>query len=226
MPTLNSCSRRPHAPTSVRTADSNEARWDSDPPFPTPSRTHDNLGPDQVRQGLLCEDPLKTTKSLDSPTLDGNGGESRLQGDVASDSVSPIAEKQAHLQICLEIANGHGLPSSEQMQGASPADRDVIDYHNSNNFMTILGELVGDQRARRLTRIVIRDTPPTSAKSNVLPALDGLRESGHPSLDSRDLEYLTAKGVFNLPVKPIWYVLSTSVRRPCRADWLMRFLCQ
>jgi len=151
--------------------------------------------------------PPDAVSPTSTPVATNLEGECRQENDDDGRPTShydpSIPEKQVHLQICLEIANGHGLPSPEQMLETPRPGRDVIDYHNSGNFMTILGELIGNHRARRLTRIVINDAPPMYDDSLEMP-LSGAPNSEVAALGAADLDYLLHKGVFRLPPKPIW----------------------
>lgn len=84
------------------------------------------------------------------------------------------------------------------MLGVSSPGRDVIEYHNGRHFIAILGGLVGQDRARRLTRIVVNDEPLTDVYG------EGNRGRELSGLDAADISFLFSKGAFNLPPKAIW----------------------
>ncbi len=93
---------------------------------------------------------------------------------------------------------GKGLPSSEKIMGISSPGRDVIEYHNGRNYITILGETMGNEQARHLTRIVIND----GSTAHVYSKCGHERDLA--GLDAKDIKYLCEKNAFAVPPKNIW----------------------
>ncbi|KAI9902270.1 hypothetical protein N3K66_004087 [Trichothecium roseum] len=116
-----------------------------------------------------------------------------------------VQEGEARIKLCQEIAVGGKLPQQEMMLDPYRPGKEVVEYSNGFNFVTILGELLAHNRARRLTRIVIEDS--------TLPENDGTHTScceseyipKMPGLGASELRYLREKQAFHLPAEPHCY---------------------
>lgn len=75
--------------------------------------------------------------------------------------------------------------------------REVFEYHDGVNSMTILGEALGQQQSNRLVRIIVLDDG-----SKVDP------QQAFPGLDDADIDYLQKKGALNFPPRHVWYEVS------------------
>ncbi|RFU28806.1 hypothetical protein B7463_g7554, partial [Scytalidium lignicola] len=132
---------------------------------------------------------LRTTMSSITPS-------SRMESSDA-DQVQSITESQSYLQLCQQIANGQRLPSPGRMLGIQSPGREVIDYHSGRHYISILGGIITQDRARRLTRLVIEDHKKLTGHHE----LDSRGELA--GLDDADISFLHAKGAFNFPPKAI-----------------------
>ncbi|GIZ44935.1 hypothetical protein CKM354_000811900 [Cercospora kikuchii] len=74
-------------------------------------------------------------------------------------------------------------PSSHNTRG-----REVIEYHDGTNPMSILSAALGIQKTRRRVRIIVQDA-------------DGLQDPSPDvaGLDRLDAEYLSRRGAFDFP---------------------------
>ncbi|KAH8817146.1 hypothetical protein F5884DRAFT_778551 [Xylogone sp. PMI_703] len=114
-----------------------------------------------------------------------------------ADPVHSITESQTYLQLCQQIARGQKLSPAEGMLGIQSPGREVIDYHSGRHYLSILGGIITQDRARRLTRLVVEDP-------KKLGDYTGLDPRGElAGLDDADISFLRTKGVFNFPPKPI-----------------------
>lgn len=107
-----------------------------------------------------------------------------------------VQEEDSELQICREMSQWGKQDSPHNRVGHLDQAREVIEYHEGVNSITILGEVFGRKHPRKLVRIVLRDSDLPRGKSRELSGLDDV-----------DAEYLDAKGAFDLPAKDIWYVM-------------------
>lgn len=73
--------------------------------------------------------------------------------------------------------------------------REVYEYHEGVNPMTIVGEALGQKGTNRLIRIsVLNDASTFDCRRSF------------PGLDEVDIEYLHKKGALDYPPRRIWYV--------------------
>jgi hypothetical protein len=106
-----------------------------------------------------------------------------------------VGEEDSQLQICREMSQWGTDASSPTRMGQLDRGREVIEYHDGINSITILGEIFGQKHSKRLVRIVLKDPDPPQGKQRELSGLDDV-----------DAEYLQRKGAFNLPPRQTWYV--------------------
>lgn len=71
--------------------------------------------------------------------------------------------------------------------------REVYEYQEGVNPVTIVGGAIGQQRTNRLIRISVLDDAPLNN-----------RQSNFPGLDDVDMEFLRRKGALNYPPRPVW----------------------
>lgn len=109
----------------------------------------------------------------------------------------PVHEEDAHLQICREMSHWGSDSTSPTQFGYPKKGRGVIEYHDGTSSVTILSEILGRKRPRKLVRIVIEDP---------ISPLGGPRaESGlESSLDEADIAYIQHKGALILPDLNLW----------------------
>ncbi|VUC24102.1 unnamed protein product [Clonostachys rosea] len=118
----------------------------------------------------------------------------------AAQDAEPIThEDQARIRTCHEISGGGDLVSAHDM--TSPGQgRDTVEYRNGLNFISALGELVGGQKPRRLTRIMAHDSilDPEDPSQQQHPLGQGSTMS---RLGAAELALLESKGALSLPSK-------------------------
>lgn len=105
----------------------------------------------------------------------------------------PIREEDVHVRIFQEMSRDRPMVMSPTSQSQNTNRREVIEYHEGVNSMTILGEALGQQRPNRLVRIIVLD--------------DGSKldpQKSFPGLDEADLEYLQKKGALKFPPRHTW----------------------
>jgi hypothetical protein len=111
-----------------------------------------------------------------------------------------VLEQDAHLQICEEMSRWRSSVSSPTQLGRSTLGREVLEYHGGVNPITILGQVLGKNRPRRLVRIFLKDSESSADQVHALP-----------NVDPSDMEYLQRKGAFNLPPSRTWYVPHSAI---------------
>ncbi|KAL6694219.1 hypothetical protein J3F84DRAFT_378899 [Trichoderma pleuroticola] len=97
---------------------------------------------------------------------------------------------QALIRGCKEIAEGAGLPAPEMLLDPSTNGRDVVQYHSEMHYATMMGEVVTEERIRRVTRVIVREKG-SPVDDRIIP----------DALDPTDREYLAQKCAFSLPPK-------------------------
>ncbi|KAK7224457.1 hypothetical protein V2G26_012460 [Clonostachys chloroleuca] len=104
---------------------------------------------------------------------------------------------QARMRTCREISGG-GDPVSASAMTSPGQGRDTVEYRNGLNFISALGELVGSQKPRRLTRIIAHDSILDSEDQS-----QQYQSSEHSPAASRlgaaELALLESKGALSLP---------------------------
>ena len=98
---------------------------------------------------------------------------------------------------------GDGVPSPEKI--LDPASgRDIVEYHNGLDYLSILGESLSRDKRRRVTRIVVDDEV---VYTGFVHPSQHLREDSTElsGLDMTDRDYLIQKGVFTLPPMDCMY---------------------
>ena len=117
-----------------------------------------------------------------------------------------VSETHTHLQLCLELSNGHKLLSSSDLLD-SHGGREVVHYHSEVDFVSILGELMNQSRLPRLLRIVVSDHDDSSTIASLSTSASGdscgLKVSTH-NLSEGALRFLLIENVFEIPPKRIW----------------------
>lgn len=107
----------------------------------------------------------------------------------------PIREEDAQVRIFQEMSrSGHSVVSPASDAQAYDR-RDVYEYHEGVNPMTIVGEALGQKGTNRLIRISVLNDASSF----------GCRKS-FSGLDEADMEYLQRKGALDYPPRTIWYV--------------------
>lgn len=104
-----------------------------------------------------------------------------------------VPEEDSQLQICREMSQWRTDATSPTRMGLLSQDREVIEYHDGTNSITILGEVFAQECPRRLVRILLRDPHSTTGKTPEMA-----------SLEKADREYLQTKGAFDLPPREAW----------------------
>ena len=107
---------------------------------------------------------------------------------------SPVEKDDVHLRICQEMSRTRGTAMSPSPELQKYNRREVIEFHEGVNSMTILGEALGHQRPNRLVRVLVAEEP------NFNP------QHRFPGLDEADLAYIAAKGALDVPPPQIWYL--------------------
>lgn len=95
------------------------------------------------------------------------------------------------------MAIGDGVPSPQRILEIT-FGRDVVEYHNGTDYLSILGEALSCNRRRKLTRIVVDDKVMDMEAIVPSPNLENARDE-LSGLDASDREYLLKKGVFTMP---------------------------
>jgi hypothetical protein len=121
-----------------------------------------------------------------------------------------ISEGGADIQTCREIAMGLKIPRPDKLTELSTPGREEVEYHTGRYFVSKLGELLAHQRARRLTRIIIRDEEPIPNQPNKQGHDDITKNPETFGLDAADIRFLQQKGAFTLPPDPHWQVNTSS----------------
>ncbi|BDD57580.1 hypothetical protein MAP00_002933 [Monascus purpureus] len=87
---------------------------------------------------------------------------------------------------------GNETQSPGTMLDSSSPGRDVVEYHNDVHFMSILGEIMGHRRTKRMIRIVIEENPtaPDEVCDQRLPPNVKRELSG---LDETDVDYICSR---------------------------------
>lgn len=116
-----------------------------------------------------------------------------------------VQEGEARIKLCQEIAVGGKLPQQEMMLDPYRPGKEVVEYSNGFNFVTILGELLAHNRARRLTRIVIEDSTLSENDKIHTSCCESEYIPNMPGLGASELRYLREKQAFHLPAEPHWY---------------------
>ncbi|CAH0025069.1 unnamed protein product [Clonostachys rhizophaga] len=118
----------------------------------------------------------------------------------AAQDAEPIThEDQARMRTCHEISGGGDLVSASAM--TSPGQgRDTVEYRNGLNFISALGELVGGQKPRRLTRIMAHDSILDSEDQSQQQQSSG-QSPAVSRLGAAELALLELKGALSLPPK-------------------------
>ena len=113
-----------------------------------------------------------------------------------------IAEEDVQTQICKELASGKSPAPSKSKPAPS---HEILEYQNKMTATSILGELLGQQKPRRLVKVII--ATPESARAGLSPdeAFQRRRDSELSGLDKADRDFLYAKEVFNFPPRAVWY---------------------
>lgn len=146
----------------------------------------------QEQYGLLPDEQHQT------PLTGCPVGEVELQSSSGMGD-PPIREEDVHVRIWQEMSRRRPTVMSPTSPPPNTNRREVIEYHDGVNSMTILGEALGHQQANRLVRIIVLD--------------DGTKvdtQKAYPGLDEADIEYLQKKGALNFPPRHVWYESFTS----------------
>lgn len=158
-----------------------EIRWSE---FPRAGVQGENGAPvsqDTKRSSRIAEEPL-----LSQPFQ-------RIE-------VATGREGETHVRVCQEMAMGEVVPSPDEILSATNHGRDVVEYHNNLNLLSILSEVVSQDRRRQLTRIVVDDKVVyTGVIAPPQPLSYGQAELS--GLDAASKEYLIKKGAFEFPPK-------------------------
>lgn len=109
------------------------------------------------------------------------------------DSDPPIREEDVHVRIWQELSRRRPTMMSPTSPLQNPNRREVFEYHDGVNSMTILGEALGQPRATKLVRLLVLDDG-----SKVDP------QKAFPGLDEADVEYLQKKGALKFPPRHVW----------------------
>ena len=120
-----------------------------------------------------------------------------------ADSPTHAYDGQIQVQICQDSAGSGASRLSARMLDPSSSGRDIVECQNEAHFMSILDEVVGDRKNKRMIRIVVEDdsTPPNHVCRQGLPANVQHELSG---LDETDIAYLFEKRAFWLPPPHCW----------------------
>lgn len=154
------------------------------------TQAHQANSPDQ---DTLLSDQQHQTPAIAYQTVEG------VLQTSSSTSDPPIREEDVHVRIWQELSRRTPTVMSPTSPPQNTNRREVIEYHDGVNSMTILGEALGHQQANRLVRIIVLD--------------DGTKvetQKAYPGLDETDIEYLQKKGALNFPRRNIWYESSAS----------------
>lgn len=114
------------------------------------------------------------------------------------------------IQICCAMMADHPISrSSAALQPVTSASRELVQYHHSQHYLTIIGEALSKKDKRRhMTRIVLDgmdDMRPRAAHRPIVGPDD--RPDPLAGLDEIDREYLLKKRVLDLPPRECVYVL-------------------
>lgn len=104
-----------------------------------------------------------------------------------------IYEDHARTRVWHEVS-GKGDPVSARDMASPGLGRDTVQYRNGFNFISGLGELVGAEKSRRLTRVVIHENE----------AAEGGMDT-RTGLGTPEMNLLQARGALSLPPKSYWY---------------------
>ncbi|KAH6668275.1 fungal-specific transcription factor domain-containing protein [Halenospora varia] len=147
---------------------------------------------------------------------------------VRESAQTSIAEEDVQKQICQELASGKGHAPSKSKPAPS---QEILEYQNKMTATSILGELLGQQKPRRLVQVII--ATPESARAGLSPgeAFQRRREVELSGLDKADQGFLYAKEVFDFPPRAVCeeflqlYFTSVYPYAPCldRREFLYEF---
>ncbi|CAG9981290.1 unnamed protein product [Clonostachys byssicola] len=118
----------------------------------------------------------------------------------AAQDAEPIThEDQARMRTCHEISGG-GDPVSASAMTSPGQGRDTVEYRNGLNFISALGELVGNQKPRRLTRIMAHDSI-LDSEDQSQQQRSSEQSPAVSRLGAAELALLESKGALSLPPK-------------------------
>ncbi|SLM35324.1 hypothetical protein LPUS_04542 [Lasallia pustulata] len=85
-----------------------------------------------------------------------------------------VREEDTHLQMCRDMTHWCSAPSLPTFVGHLDQGRELIEYHDGTNSITILGEVFGQgqKHLRRLVRILLKNPDLPHAKHGELSGLD------------------------------------------------------
>jgi hypothetical protein len=120
---------------------------------------------------------------------------------ASSNERESIAEEDVPMHICQEMASGKGL--SPSISGPLLSN-EIVEYQNKITTTSILGELLGQNKARRLVKIRITTSDSPQSEHTPRAVFQRTRDLELSGLDKADEDFLIAKGVFDLPSQSIW----------------------
>jgi hypothetical protein len=143
------------------------------------------LGSSQLDRGGLPQSPQDPTPP----------NAKCLTPDTASqDSAEKSAlEDDATLEICRELTQRNVDISFHDTVPNLSHGREVVEYHDTLNPVTILSRALGNHGPRKLVRLILRDSQPGTTDAHDFYGLDPV-----------DLEFLQKKGAFSLPSTSVW----------------------
>jgi hypothetical protein len=122
--------------------------------------------------------------------------------ELSPTEIGPITEDDVHMHICQEMASGKNAPYPNT---GSSYSHEIIEYQNEMSPTSILGDFLGQSKARRLIKVVIAN--PDQDRNGHTPGdcIRSVRRLEISGLDNAEAAFLSTKGVFDLPPGPIWY---------------------
>lgn len=104
-----------------------------------------------------------------------------------------ISEEDAHVQTLHRMTDGNNPLSAPIGVSDEPHNYDLVEYFDSLNSVSILGEALGRRQTRRLIQLNLSRPQYVSAEQRELS-----------NLDPPDVAYLYSREVFVKPPKPAW----------------------
>ncbi|CZR65931.1 uncharacterized protein PAC_15831 [Phialocephala subalpina] len=129
------------------------------------------------------------------------------QADLSSDHDQPpptvVYEEDAYLRICQAMANGSALSPSESPSTQASQSREIVEYHEGTDSISILSGVIGQTRQKKLVRLVVSEPQsscqfPTPERTN--EEQPSVKYGSH---DNADIQFLSKKGVFDLPPRSV-----------------------
>jgi len=167
----------------------------------------DQPGSDSGIRSVRFDRPRDTSSSLSAETecSDHNSrpvrepvSDGEMRREAPNQSSPVVEEEDADLQVCREIFQKGNDTLSPAPAGRLDGGREIIEFHDGIDSITILGEVFGQKQPSRLVRIVLKNPNPSTGDPGERAGLDAL-----------DLEYLRRKGAFTLPPCETRCVFST-----------------